>query len=359
MTLKRPARRRFIHISAALGGAFLLTGAGLPATTAVARATATRASRQTTHTWTGIALGADASLQITHPDASVAQALIERCVAEVQRLEGLFSLYRDDSALSMLNRRGFLNDPANDFVTLLDRSKEFSRLTDGAFDVTVQPLWQAYADYFSANPEPHSHAAGGPDAGAATIPAELHQHVQNALKRVNWRHIVIDPSAIRLDQPGMAITLNGIAQGYVTDRITQLLAASGIDHALVNMGEIYGLNPDSPADGQPWRVGLENARQPGHIARRIAIQNQAVATSGAYGTPFTPDMRHNHLLDPRTGLSSHLYRSVSVVAADATTADAMSTAFSLMPETAIRTLSRELGVQTYLQAGDEHAIRQI
>lgn len=358
MTPQRPARRRFIQISAAFSGTLLLGSAGRLAIAAQAK--------QTTHTWSGIALGADASLQITHPDPQVAKALIERCVGEVQRLEHLFSLYRDDSALATLNRQGFLDEPSNDFVTLLNRSKEFSRLTDGMFDVTVQPLWQAYADYFAPA---HDSTASGSQANATAaaaaansltaMPADLQAHIHDALKRVNWYNIDIDSQRVRLTQPGMAITLNGIAQGYITDRITQLLAASGVDHALVNMGEIYGLNPDSPVAEQPWRVGLEDARRPGNIAARVPIHNQAVATSGAHGTSFTPDMRYNHLLDPRQGLSSHRYHSVSVVAADATTADALSTAFSLMPERDIKALSRELGITTYLQASNEDGIRQV
>src|SRR5690625_4836686 len=149
MTLKHPTRRRFIQISAACSGAFLLTGmAGLGAMRHDAAANA-GSLETSTHTWTGTALGADASLQVIHPDAAFAQELIERCIAEVQRLESLFSLYRDDSALITLNRQGYLDAPASDFLTLLNRSTEFSRLTDGMFDATVQPLWEAYANYFS------------------------------------------------------------------------------------------------------------------------------------------------------------------------------------------------------------------
>lgn len=362
MTLKYPARRRFIHISACYGGAALLTGLGIPGRKTHASTASTIHTAQSTHSWTGIALGADASLQITHPDAQTAQELIERCVAEVRRLESLFSLYRDDSAISLLNQQGYLDNPSSDFLTLLDRSKEFSRLTHGTFDITVQPLWQAYADHFTANNN-HTSRAQTPETsrslhGTART-SDLDAVVQDTLKRVDWRKLDISTQQVRLQQPGMAITLNGIAQGYITDRVTQLLATQGIDHALVNMGEIYGLNPASDEAQHPWQVGLENARQPGSIINRIPIHNRAIATSGAYGTPFTPDMRYNHLIDPRNGKSSHRYRSVSVVAADATTADALSTAFSLMPETTIRELSKELDIHTYIQAGDEAVVRQV
>ena len=357
MTLERPARRRFIHISAVFGGAAVLTGLG-----GLQRCIAAYPSMKT-HTWTGIALGADASLQISHPDAAAADTLIERCIAEVDRLEGLFSLYRDDSALTILNRQGFLNEPASDFLTLLGRSKEFSRLTNGMFDVTVQPLWQAYANHFTALGNdaqvrrPDERNDWPAKDTALAMPSSVQHEIREALKLVDWRKLNIEPQQIRLQQANMAITLNGIAQGYITDRIVQLLAANGVDHALINMGEIYGLNPD-PAS-TPWHVGIENAQQPGSAGKRIPIHNQAIATSGAYGTPFTPDLRHNHLLDPRLGTSSHRYHSVTVVAQDATTADALSTAFSLMPEADIKILTRELDIKTYIHALDDSEIREV
>lgn len=361
MMLQRPARRRFIQISAACSGAFLLTGTGSLGVLKGWRAAHANAVAQSTHSWSGIALGADATLQITHPDAGFAQKLIDRCVAEVQRLESLFSLYREDSALVKLNRQGYLDAPPNDFVALLNRSTEFSRLTGGMFDVTIQPLWQAYADHFSGTADiaAQAHPASDTHSNTTDMPAALRLAIQDALRRVGWRGLSIDTRQVRLLRSGMAITLNGVAQGYITDRITQLLAAHGVDHALVNMGEIYGLNPASPVSGQPWQAGLQDARQPGNIVHRVPLYNQAVATSGAYGTPFTPDLRHNHLLDPQQGTSSYRYHSVSVVAHDATTADALSTAFTLMPETAIKDISRQLGVQTFVQAVDGPGIRLI
>jgi len=91
--------------------------------------------------WTGSALGASAMLQIHHPDPAEADRLIERSLAEIARLEAVFSLYRPDSALSLLNRNGQLDGPPLDLVRLLGEAERFSRLTDGAFDATVQPLW--------------------------------------------------------------------------------------------------------------------------------------------------------------------------------------------------------------------------
>ena len=121
-------------------------------------------------TWQGVALGADAELRLYHPDPRAARRLIDQALAELHRLEGIFSLYRDDSALARLNRQGYLADPPADLLRLLGDSLRYSRLTDGAFDPTVQPLWQLYASHFArpgASAQGPSEAAqiGGVHAG--------------------------------------------------------------------------------------------------------------------------------------------------------------------------------------------------
>ena len=101
--------------------------------------------------WRGRALGAEVSLTLAHPDRAAAEAAVEACLDEVERLEALFSLYHPDSALGRLNRTGLLEDPGHDMVRLLSQAQAIARLTGGAFDVTMQPLWRL-------------HAAGAPDA---------------------------------------------------------------------------------------------------------------------------------------------------------------------------------------------------
>lgn len=127
----------------------------------------------------------------------------------------------------------------------------------------------------------------------------------------------------------MAITLNGIAQGTITDRVVDLLRQEGIDRSLVDMGEIRAIGP-RPRGGL-WVVGLEDPAKPGVAARAIALDNRAVSTSGGYGTPLDPAGRFNHIFDPASGGTGWRYGTVSVIADTATTADALSTAFSLLP----------------------------
>ena len=98
--------------------------------------------------WHGSALGAQVSIEIYHPDRAEAERLVERCVLDVRRLEQQFSLYRANSAISTLNRTGILVAPDADMVALLKASLLFAGITGGAFDPTVQPLWQLYADHF-------------------------------------------------------------------------------------------------------------------------------------------------------------------------------------------------------------------
>ncbi|MDR3496322.1 MAG: FAD:protein FMN transferase [Ancalomicrobiaceae bacterium] len=316
-------RRRFISITAAAGGLPLL--GFTPA-----------ASESRLRVWSGAALGADAKLQIHHPDPVVAERLIAASLAEVHRLEAILSLYRPDSALNRLNRDGAIEAPPLDLVRTLSEARMYAELTGGAFDVTVQPLWDLYARHF-ANPDA---APQGPAADA----------IARAVARIGQEAMEISSSRIRFARPGMSATLNGIGQGYVTDRIVELLRANGIERALVDMGEIRAVG-DRP-DGRPWSVGLEDPRSPGEIAERIGLTNRALSTSGGYGTVFDPGHRFNHLFEPASGRPSWRFLSVSVEAATATEADALSTAFTLMPRQAAVPIIRARGLTAHFVEPD-------
>lgn len=316
-------RRRFIAITAAAGGLPLL-----PYT----RARAAPLLR----VWTGSALGADATLQIHHPDPAAADRLIAASLAEVERLERVLSLYRADSALCRLNRDGVLDEPPFDLVRVLAESRRYGALTGGAFDVTVQPLWDLYAKHFS---QPDASPDGPPaDAIAATI------------ARVGQDALEVDPARLRLARAGMSITLNGVGQGYVTDRVVELLRAGGVEHALVDMGETRALGVH-PA-GSPWSVGLEDPRTPGKIMERIPLADRAVATSGGYGAVFDAGGRFNHIFEPWSGRTSWRWLSVSVEAATATEADALSTAFTVIPAEATAPVVDALGLVAHFVRSD-------
>lgn len=319
-------RRRFIRIAAA-------AAAGLAAPPALA---GTGRPNPMLRTWRGVALGADAALEVYHVDARQADRLIEACLAEVAQLEKVFSLYREDSAIRRLNCDGRLDGPPLELVQLLATRQQFARLTEGAFDPTVQPLWVLFASHF-ARPDTDP---GGPSAALRRA----------ALDRVDAGAIDVEPRRIRFLKPGMAVTLNGIAQGYITDRVVELLRANGIERTLVDMGEVRALGRHP--DGAPWSVGLEDAVFPGHIAATIPLDNRAVSTSGGYGFHFDPAGRFDHIFDPHSGATSDEFLPVSVVAGTATTADALSTAFSVMSLARAEAVVRDIGARAYFTLHD-------
>ena len=294
--------------------------------------------------WQGTVLGAVGTIRLHHSDRAEANRLIGLALAEARRLEEVFSLYRPDSALVALNRHGALEAPPADLVRLLQESLDFAELTGGAFDPTIQPLWRLLYEHFQ---QPGADPAGPPAAA-----------MEAALQRVGRQHLRLNRDRIVLAKRGMAVTLNGIAQGYITDRVTELLRAEGITQTIVDLGEVRVLG--TRPDGHPWRVGLDDPDAPGRLWKTLDLVDRAVATSGGYGLVFGPTGRFNHILDPRTGRSAHFYRSLSVVAPDATTADALSTAFTLMPEPAMEAvLARRPDIAVHLiRADGSTALRQ-
>jgi thiamine biosynthesis lipoprotein len=313
------SRRRFLAISAA--------GFGLPLLPFDAKAESNLVS------WSGSVLGANARLIINHPDPGTAERLVGRITSEVRRLEGIVSLYREDSSLVTLNRTGILVAPPLELVDLLSACRRYCELTNGAFDPTVQPLWNLYLGHFSR--------LGADPAGPR--PAD----VKAALQQVGFDKVHVGRDRIVFARRGMGITLNGIAQGYVTDRVIRLLRSEGIEHSLVDMGESRALG--GRPEGGPWHIGIQNPDDADQVDETLEVTDGAVATSGAYGFRFDPDGHFNHLFDPSTGQCAVAYRSVTVVLSTATAADALSTAFSLMPPDAISaTLQKELPGQVYL-----------
>jgi FAD:protein FMN transferase len=260
--------------------------------------------------WQGQALGAKANLHIHHEDPSEAQRLQALALAELERLEAIFSLYRPDSAVARLNRDGALDAPPVELVALLNRAKHFSRATRGAFDVTIQPLWALYQAHFSGlDPDP-----GGPSQAA----------IETARGQIGSDRLDVTSKRISFQNPGMAITLNGIAQGEITDRVAELLASQGLEHSLIDLGEMRAIG--AHPTGRAWRVGLKDAFDARNITGQVGLNNRALATSAVTGTVFDIAGRQHHILDPNTDAPGRGLISASVVARSAATADALTTA---------------------------------
>lgn len=230
--------------------------------------------------WQGIALGADARVVLSGPkgDARAALAALPALLAD---MEAEFSLYRP-SSLTRLNRDGRL-DPSPAFQAVLSVADAVHRATAGAFDPTVQPLWTALAR--------------GEDPGPATA-------------AIGWHRVGLGPRVTLA--PGQALTLNGIAQGFATDAALRLLADHGFTEALVDLGEAAAL-------GGPFRLSLQDPEF-GPMGTRC-LTDRAIATSSPRATLVGG---RPHILHPQG--RPPLWSTVSVEAASATLADALSTA---------------------------------
>ncbi len=295
------SRRRFITVTGMFAGA-MVAGPALP------RERPPQLAR-----WDGVVLGAQSSLQLYHPDPDAAKALIGDCLAEVYRLERIFSLYRPESALCRLNRTGSLDGAPPEFLTVLRQSLHFSAISGGAFDVTVQPLWILYADHF-ARPDADP---GGPPGAA----------IEAARALVDYRRITLAGDRVALAEPGMGITFNGIAHGYITDRIVALLRRRGVDRVLAQL-DAYRASGRHP-DGRPWHIGIANPKAPDTALQVVELTDRAMATSGGYGTCFDKAGRFHHLFDPATGRPSFAWAETNVVARSAMVADGLSTTLAV------------------------------
>lgn len=308
-------RRRFLTISAAAAGSLLVPGAGIAA--------------GGLHRWQGIALGARAEIVLNHPDRDVAEDTFFRMENEIRRLEAIFSLYEASSELSRLNARGKLDAPSPELLELLAGVRRLHDVSAGAFDPTIQPLWALYATRISAG-------EGEPTA----------REIDGVLKSVGFGSVGFDPARIHFAHPGSALTFNGIAQGFITDRVTQLLKSRGFSNVLVDLGEIAASGRRNEGT-EGWNVTI---RPGGDIHDEdIVLKNRAIATSAASGTTFDQARRVSHILDPRTGRPAQSdLRSASVIARTATLADGLSTAALICGEKDTRRMAEEVGDVTVL-----------
>ena len=275
-------------------------------------------------TWNGMALGSQAEITIYHPNEKEAQKILKKSVGELITLENLFSLYKNNSQLSLLNKKGYIENPHPEMVNILNLSKKYSEMTNGAFDVTVQPLWNIYNESFTTHGKPPSST-----------------QISNALKLVDWKSIKVEKNKISYAIEGMSSTLNGIAQGYITDKIAENLINSGINNTLVQLGEYRGIG--AHPDGRPWRLLLSNPEHTDSIGE-VEFTNASIATSAGLGTPFDLSGKYHHIFNPKTGNNANKYLQVSVTSKTAAEADALATAFLIMDQKKSENIAKHLKV---------------
>ena len=277
-------------------------------------------------------MGTRVAVELWSEDAALAARAMDAVIAEMRRTDELMSTYKPESQLSAVNAHAFEGpvevDP--EIIDVVARSFDFSRMSNGAFDVTYASVGYLY------------------DYRAHQRPTE--QQVAAALPGVDYRQVEVDRArnTIRFLRKGVRIDLGGIAKGYAVDRSIGILRGLGIEHAMVNAGGDTRLLGDRL--GKPWIVGIRDPRNEGRMVTRLPLEDEAISTSGDYERYFEEDgVRYHHILVPGTGDVAREVRSATVIGADATLTDGLSTTvFVLGVQRGMELVSRLPGVEAVI-----------
>ena len=260
-------------------------------------------------------------IEVISPDRRAADIAFK----EIKRIESLLSLFKDNSQISRLNNLGSLEvDPDTLFV--IKKAGEFWRATEGLFDITIAPLMKLWGFYDKDY----------------RVPDDL--QINQTLELIGFDKVKIDGNIIEFRVPGMMIDLGAIAKGYAIDCAAKQLRNCGIDSALLNAGgDIYCLGDKR---GQPWRIAIKAANK-SNFAGYLELIDKAVATSGDYEQYFSvDDVRYCHLLNPKTGKTVDSgINSVTVIADDCLTADALATGVFILGQEGIGELAERFNAQ--------------
>ncbi|MGM9488672.1 FAD:protein FMN transferase [Ideonella sp. YS5] len=250
-------------------------------------------------------MGTAISVELWACSRAEGEAAIDAVMGEMHRIDRTMSPHKPDSELSRINRdagRGPVRLSA-EMAALVGRAIEFSRWSDGAFDITYASVGQLYDYRAGVAPDDETLAA--------------------ARQAIGWQELLLEGTTLRFGHPGMRIDLGGFAKGHAVDRSIAILRERGIAHAMVSAGGDSHLLGDHR--GRPWMIAVRDPRRQAGAVAVLPLQDVAVSTSGDYERFFVKGgVRHHHLIDPRTGRSPSGVRSVTIVADDGLTSEALS-----------------------------------
>jgi FAD:protein FMN transferase len=288
--------------------------------------------------------------EITLVDASkeLRSAVFDDAFNTIRAMDALMSIYRGDSEISRVNREAVLKavTVSPDLFFVVEKSKELSAITKGAFDITTLPLSQMW----------------GFTHGEGRMPTA--EDIAAVLDKIGSRNIILEPQekgqgSIRFEKDGVQIDLGGIAKGYICDVVAAHVKKYGIKSAMVNIGGTifaYG----KPSHRPYWAVGIRDPRDKSKSVKAVILDNKALATSGDYEQFFIKDgKRYTHIIDPRTGWPASGMLAVTVCCQSAMVADAFSTGlFVLGPEESMKLLSIMKGIDAFMIYEDGNEMKQ-
>lgn len=258
-----------------------------------------------------VRMGTYVTLTAVDESRARAEEAIGRAVTEMDRLIAVLNRHDASTPLSYLNRVGTLNDAPPELIEVMRHSINVGAQSGGAFDVTVAPVLDLFPE----------------DESLGHLPSDAAVHA--ALAHVGPHKVEMAGRRIRFREDGVEVTLDGIAKGYIVDHMSDVLASCGVANHLVNAGGDIRVR-GRRSDGRPWHIAVEDPEKKGHYPDRIQMSSGAVATSGNYEIYFDREKIHCHIIDPTTGVSPARSSSVSVIAANTTRADALSTTLFVM-----------------------------
>jgi FAD:protein FMN transferase len=281
-------------------------------------------------TWSRPAMGTLVTVTAMHRSRELAEDAAGRAFQEMDRLVALLSRYESSSALSVLNREGVIRSPPPELRSVVSGALRFHAVSKGAFDPTVRPL----VDLFRAR---MGTGGGGlalrTPGGEADTLTHSDRELLHVLDLVDARRVKLRRHAIRFNREGMGMTLDGIAKGYVVDRMAEILMGRGLKDFLIDAGGDIR-SAGRREDGRPWQVAVQDPAKEGAFPDLIGLTDGAVATSGSYENYFQLDRSRHHIVNGRGGASPSETLSVSVVAPTALAADALATAVFVMGQRA-------------------------
>jgi len=270
-------------------------------------------------------MGTRITVELWAEDPAKADQAIEAVLAEMRHIDDSMSTYKPTSEVSQVNDKA-ANGPmhiSKELFDLLTTAKEYSVITDGAFDITYASVGYLYD--FRKHQRPDE------------------EQIAKALPAIDYRHVILDQQnqTVLFSQKGVRIDLGGIAKGYSVDRGIDVLKSLGYTRAYVGAGGDSRIIGDR--FGKPWVVGIRDPRKgEGNVIARIPLVDAAISTSGDYERFFEEKgVRYHHIIDPHTGHSARKVRSATVIGPYATRTDGLSkTAFVLGPEKAMEIYNR-------------------